>query len=64
MIGHGLAGDVHRPAWVQFAAGAAVGVGAELLDVPVLHVWTFNPDSSAFVPGDVLRALVSAFRRG
>jgi nucleoside-diphosphate-sugar epimerase len=53
-----------KPTWVQFAAGAAVGVGAELLNATVLHVWTFNPDSFGLVPGDVLRAIVFGLPAG
>jgi nucleoside-diphosphate-sugar epimerase len=65
----GLMGTVslltsRRPVWVQFSAGAAVGVGAELLNSAVLHVWTFNPGSFGIVEGDLLRALVFGLPAG
>lgn len=52
------------PVWGQFLAGAAVGVGAELLNVWLLHAWTFNPDSFGLIPGDVLRAIVFGLPAG
>lgn len=55
---------VRWPTWAQFAAGAAVGIGAELLNVWLLHAWTFNPDSLGAIPGDVVRAIVVGLPAG
>jgi hypothetical protein len=55
---------VRLPAWAQFLCGAAVGVGAELLNVWVLHAWTFNPSGIGIISSGVLRAIVVGLPAG
>jgi nucleoside-diphosphate-sugar epimerase len=55
---------VRWPAWAQFLAGAAVGVGAELLNVWVLHAWTFNPSSLGLIKSGEVRAIVVGLPAG
>ena len=59
-----MVGLADSGAWAQFAAGAAVGIGTELLNVWVLHAWTFNPESLGAIPGDVVRAIVVGLPAG
>jgi hypothetical protein len=55
---------VSWPGWAQFVAGAAVGVGAELLNVWVPHAWTFNPRSFGAIPNELVRAIVLGLPAG
>lgn len=52
------------PWWVQFVAGAAVGIGAELLNWFVLHAWSFDPDTFGRIPGPWLLALALGLPAG
>ncbi len=53
-----------RSLLLQFLAGAAVGIGAELLNALWLNAWTFNPASLGRIPGPWLRALVLGLPAG